>query len=321
MGDGRRAPAAGDVQRVACIGAGVIGAGWAAHFLARGYDVSAWDPAADGERRLFEIVEAAWPALEDFGLVPGASISRLTFAPSLEDAVSSADFVQESAPERLDLKIELLAELDRATPGDVVIASSTSGYTMSQMQGAAEDPGRLVVGHPFNPPYLIPLVEVAGGSATSATVVDWAEDFYTAAGKEVLRMQREVPGFIANRLQQALWHEALHMIAAGEATVAEIDRSIAAGPGLRWAIMGQCLTFHLAGGDDGMAHMLDHFELEQTNDWTRLPSPALTPELRQAVIEGCTNAADGRSIADLVRLRDRGLVAIIRALNAADVPD
>ena len=305
------------VRRVACIGAGVIGAGWAAHFLARGYEVSAWDPAADAERRLFETVEAAWPWLEELGLAPGAEISRLDFGASPEAAVAAADFVQESAPERLDLKIELLARLDAATPGDIVIASSTSGFSISEMQAGSKNRGRLVVGHPFNPPYLIPLVEVAGGTASEAGALAWAEAFYRSAGKEVIRMRREVPGFIANRLQQALWHEALHMIANGEATVAEIDRSITSGPGLRWASMGPCLTFHLAGGEGGMAHMLDHFEPELAAAWTRLDAPALTPGLRQAVIDGCDAAAGGRSVADLVRQRDRALVAIMRSLEAA----
>ena len=315
--DPKSRPSPGAARRVACIGCGVIGAGWTAHFLARGYDVVAWDPAPDGEANLGALVAAAQPALEDLGLAPAIRSSRLTFAPSLSAACADVAFVQESAPERLDLKIELLAEIDKAAPETVVIASSTSGFPMSEMQTAATHPERLVVGHPFNPPYLIPLVEVVGGKATDAAAVDWAAAFYEAAGKTVIRMRREVPGFIADRLQQALWHEALHMIQAGEATVAEIDRAVAAGPGLRWAIMGHCLTFHLAGGAGGMAKFLDHFDPEVAAPWTRLASPELTPSLREAVVSGCESASDGRSITELARHRDHCLVAVIRALEAA----
>ncbi|MDP6705724.1 MAG: 3-hydroxyacyl-CoA dehydrogenase NAD-binding domain-containing protein [Alphaproteobacteria bacterium] len=310
-------PAPDAVGRVACIGCGVIGAGWAAHFLSRGYDVVAWDPAPDAGAKLGELIAAARPALADLGLPLDAASSRLTFAPSLAAACAEVDFVQESAPERLELKVTLLSEIDRATPADVVIASSTSGFLMTELQTGAANPERLVVGHPFNPPYLMPLVEVVGGDATDCAAVDWAAAFYEAAGKIVLRMRREVPGFIADRLQQALWHEALHMIEAGEATAAEIDRSIAAGPGLRWAIMGHCLTYHLAGGEGGMAQFLDHFDPEVAAPWTRLASPELTPALRQALVASCESASGARSIAELVQHRDRCLVAVMRALEAA----
>jgi len=311
----RLAPSA--VRRVACIGCGVIGAGWTAHFLARGYEVIAWDPAPGAEAKLGELILAARPALKDLGLNFDAAPLRLTFAPSLSAACSEAAFVQESAPERLELKTKLLAEIDRATPENVVIASSTSGFLMSELQSDATHPERMVVGHPFNPPYLIPLVEVVGGKATDAAAVDWAAAFYETTGKTVIRMRREVPGFIADRLQQALWHEALHMIQAGEATVAEIDRSIATGPGLRWAIMGHCLTFHLAGGEGGMEQFLDHFDPEVAAPWTRLASPELTPALREAVITGCEDITGGRSIAELIQYRDRCLVAVMRALETA----
>ncbi|MET9772570.1 3-hydroxyacyl-CoA dehydrogenase NAD-binding domain-containing protein [Streptomyces sp. NPDC006415] len=302
-----------DVRRVACVGAGVIGGGWAAHFLARGYDVTAWDPAPDAAVRLRRLIAAAWPALEQLGLADGASQDRLTVTTTLEEAVAEAQFVQESAPEKLDLKRDLLARLDAAAPAGTVIASSTSGYPMTDMQTEAADPGRLVVGHPFNPPYLIPLVEVVGGERTAPATVDWASRFYAVAGKSVITMDREVPGFIANRLQEALWREALHMVASGEATVAEIDASITEGPGLRWAVMGPMLTFALAGGEGGMAHMLDHFGPSLKSPWTRLEAPELDRALYDAVVAGCEEAADGRSIADLVAERDRGVIDVLRA--------
>ncbi|MFC9737240.1 3-hydroxyacyl-CoA dehydrogenase NAD-binding domain-containing protein [Streptomyces noursei] len=301
------------VRRVACIGAGVIGGGWVAHFLARGYDVTAWDPADDAEDKLRRLVAAAWPALEQLGLADGASPDRLTVAPTLAEAVADADFVQESAPEKLELKRSLLGELDAATRPGVVIASSTSGYPMTDMQTTAADPSRLVVGHPFNPPYLIPLVEVVGGTHTDAAAVAWASRFYDVAGKSVITMDRELPGFIANRLQEALWREALHMVANGEATVEDIDASITEGPGLRWAFMGPCLTFALAGGEGGMAHMLDHFGPSLKSPWTRLEAPELDRELRDAMVDGCATAAGDRTYADLVAERDQGVIDVLRA--------
>jgi carnitine 3-dehydrogenase len=315
MSGSRKHPA--EVSTVTCVGAGVIGGGWVAHFLARGYDVVAWDPAPDGGERLRHLVDAAWPALVELGLADGASRNRLVVEPDLAAAVAHADVVQESAPEELDLKVKLLAEVDAVTPPHVVISSSTSGYGMSEMQDKCAHPDRTVVGHPFNPPYLIPLVEVVGGTSTSPDVVQWTADFFTLAGKSVIKMEREVPGFVANRLQEALWREALHMVENGEATVEEIDLSITDGPGLRWALQGPMLTFHLAGGQGGMAHMLDHFGPSLLSPWTRLEAPELTPELRDAVVEGCEREADGRSIDELVAERDKGVIAILRALGRA----
>ncbi|MCF6524688.1 3-hydroxyacyl-CoA dehydrogenase NAD-binding domain-containing protein [Streptomyces sp. JJ36] len=308
------------VRRVACVGAGVIGGGWVAHYLARGYRVTAWDPAADAAARLRRLVDAAWPALEQLGLAEDASPDRLTFAGSLAEAVAGAEFVQESAPEDLALKRELLAELDATTPPGVVIASSTSGFPMTEMQTAAAGPGRLVVGHPFNPPYLVPLVEVAGGERTDPAAVTWASRFYEAAGKSVVTLDRELPGFLANRLQEALWREALHMVANGEATVRDIDASITEGPGLRWAFMGPCLTFALAGGEGGMAHMLDHFGPSLRSPWTRLEAPPLDDGLRAALVDGCAEAADGRTHAQLVAERDQGVIDVLRATGRLPRP-
>jgi carnitine 3-dehydrogenase len=303
------------VRTVACIGAGVIGGGWVAYFLARGFDVRAWDPAPDAESRLRGLVDAAWPALVELGLAPGASRDNLTVTSDLATAVADADLVQESAPEQLALKRELLAAIDAAAAPHVVIASSTSGYGMTEMAVDAASPHRLVVAHPFNPPYLIPLVEVVGGEKTDPEVVSWTADFFRHIGKSVITLAREVPGFVANRLQEALWREALHMVANGEATVEEIDASITEGPGLRWAFHGPMLTFHLAGGPGGMAHMLDHFGPSLLEPWTRLAAPELTPELRDRVVGGCEEEAGSRTIADLVRERDRALVDILRALG------
>ena len=304
------------VRTVACVGAGVIGGGWVAYFLARGFAVRAWDPAPDAETRLRELVDAAWPALTELGLWPGASVDNLTVTTELAAAVADADVVQESAPEQLELKRGLLAAIDAATPAHIVVASSTSGFGMTEMATEARTPERLVVAHPFNPPYLIPLVEVVGGEKTTADVVEWTAGFFRHVGKSVIVMDREVPGFIANRLQEALWREALHMVANGEATVEQIDASITDGPGLRWAFHGPMLTFHLAGGAGGMAHMLDHFGPSLLSPWTRLEAPELTPELRDRVVRGCEDEAGSRTIADLVRERDRALVELLRMKHA-----
>jgi carnitine 3-dehydrogenase len=303
------------VSSVAVVGTGVIGAGWAAHFLRTGFDVAAWDPGDGAAERLTASVRHAWPVLEKLGLRPGASLSRLRFAGSLAEAVDGAGFVQESAPEVLDLKIKLLAELDAAAPHNVVIGSSTSGFLMSDMATAARTPGRLVVAHPFNPPYLIPLVEVVGGRSTDPAAVAWAERFYRHTGKVCLTMDREVPGFVADRLQEALWREALHMVDSGQATVRQIDDAITWGPGLRWALMGPMLTFHLAGGAGGMAHMLDHFGPALLEPWTRLTAPELTPRLRDLVVAGVEEEAGGASIADLEAQRDGFLVDLLELIE------
>lgn len=304
-----------DVRTVAIVGTGVIGGGWAAHFLRMGYDVVAWDPGPGAAERLTALVEGAWPALQRLGLRDGASTDRLRFAGSLAEAAGAAQFVQESAPEVLDTKIELLAEIDAVTPPDVVIGSSTSGFMMSDMAVRAKTPGRFVVGHPFNPPYLIPLVEIVGGRDTDPAAVTWAERFYSATGKVCLTMDREVPGFVGNRLQEALWREALHMIDSGQATVQQIDDSIAYGPGLRWALMGPMLTFHLAGGQGGMAHMLDHFGPALQEPWTRLTAPELTPRLRDLVVGGVGESVGDVAVPQLERRRDEFLADLLMLLD------
>jgi carnitine 3-dehydrogenase len=305
------------VRTIACVGSGVIGGGWVAYFLARGFRVRARAPAPDAGARLRTIVEAAWPALTELGLADGAALGNLTVDDELATAVGAADYVQESAPEQLDLKRRLLADIAAATGEQVVVGSSTSGYGMTEMAADTASAHRLVVAHPFNPPYLIPLVEVVGGERTAPDVVKWTAEFFRHIGKSVITLDREVPGFIANRLQEALWREALHMVANGEATVEQIDASITEGPGLRWAFHGPMLTFHLAGGPGGMAHMLDHFGPSLLAPWTRLAAPELTPELRDAVVRGCAEEAGSRTIADLVRERDRRLVDLLRVLGQA----
>ncbi|WP_166971523.1 3-hydroxyacyl-CoA dehydrogenase NAD-binding domain-containing protein [Brevibacterium atlanticum] len=300
------------ITTVTCIGAGTIGGGWAAYFLAQGYRVKIWDPAPDAAEKFSRLLDAAWPALAELDMVAGADPTAWSIHTDLAEAVAGTGFVQESAPEDLALKRGLLAQIDAVCDPSVVIGSSTSGYSMTEMATEAVHSERLVVGHPFNPPYLIPLVEVVGGEQSSATAVDWAAGFYSHIGKSVIRMDREVPGFIANRLQEAQWREALHMVEHGEATVEQIDRSITDGPGLRWPFQGPMLTFHLAGGEGGMAHMLDHFGPSLKSPWTRLTAPELSQALRDDVVAGCDVEAGERTIPELVAHRDAGIIALRR---------
>jgi carnitine 3-dehydrogenase len=303
------------VRRVGVVGAGVIGGGWAMHYLRMGLDVDVYDPGAGAHDALLRMRDRIWPLMERMGLRAGADPDRLVLHADLASAVCDADVIQENAPENSAVKRKVLADIDRAARPDTVIASSTSGFGMTLLQADCVRPERCVVGHPFNPPYLIPLVEVVGGDRTDPAAVNWLTEFYAAVGKRPLRLSRELPGFVGNRLQEALWREALHMVAAGEATVEEIDEAIVYGPGLRWAQMGPCLTFHLAGGAAGMAHMLDHFGAALLEPWTRLTAPPLTKELRQRMIDGCDREAAGRSVAELEQLRDDFLAELLALLE------
>ncbi|HEX6102146.1 MAG TPA: L-carnitine dehydrogenase [Alphaproteobacteria bacterium] len=304
------------IRRVALVGGGVIGSGWAARALAHGLDVVATDPAPGAEGKMRAAVENAWPALQRVGLKPGADLKRLRFVASVEEAVAEADFVQESAPEREDLKRKLHAQIDAAAKPEVVIASSSSGLLPSRFQADCRHPERVVVGHPFNPVYLLPLVEVLGGEKTSADAIDRAMAFYRSIGMHALKVRTEVPGYIADRLQEALWREALHMVGEGVATTAEIDDSIRFGPGLRWSFFGTCLIFHMAGGDEGMKHMLAQFGPALELPWTKLKAPKLTDELFQRMVEGTQAQAQGRSVKELERFRDDCLIAVQEAIAA-----
>ncbi|MGB1829308.1 MAG: 3-hydroxyacyl-CoA dehydrogenase NAD-binding domain-containing protein, partial [Paracoccaceae bacterium] len=292
-----------------------IGAGWAAHFLARGYDVCAYihDPK---ERESFDaILDTAWISLSALGLEKGASRDRLSVTSDLNMAVQDTDFIQESAPERIEIKQALYKTLGEIVPSHVVIGSSTSGLTMTDIQQNCATPERCVIGHPFNPPYLLPLVEIVGGKQTSPDAVAWAGKFYEAAGKSPLIMKKEIPGFVATRLQEALWREALHMVANGEATPADIDNALMNGPAPRMAVQGQCMAFHVACGEGGMATNLDQFGPALKLPWTRLEAPELTQELRDRMVEGCNAIAGTQRFEDMAAKRDAQIVAVLRAIR------
>ncbi len=307
------------IRTLAVVGTGVIGAGWAARALAHGLDVVAWDPAPGWQERLASAVGNAWPALEKVGLYAGASPDRLRCADSLGAACRAADFIQESAPERLALKQSLLEEIDAEAPPDIIIASSTSGLLPTELQSRCRHPQRLVVGHPFNPVYLLPLVEVLGGRQTSSESIDLAIAFYRELGMHPLKVRTEIEGFLSDRLQEALWRELLHLVNDGVATTEELDAAIVYGPGLRWAFMGTCLTFHLAGGDAGMEDFMKQFGPALKLPWTRLEAPELTDELVARMAEGTRRQSAGKTVKELERLRDDCLIAIMQALKCYEI--
>lgn len=300
------------VKHICCIGAGPIGGGWAAHFLAQGYTVTSYLHDAAEHDALMRLINNAWSSLQEIGLADGASLDNFNWTTDLAEAVTGAGFIQESIPEVLKLKQSLYQTLGDLVDPNVVIASSTSGLSMTDIQANCATPERTVVAHPFNPPYLLPLVEMIGGEKTSAHCVEWTEAFYKVAGKSPLVMKKEIPGFIATRLQEAIWREALHMVANGEATVEQIDQAVVNGPGPRWALMGPCEIFHVGGGEGGMAYCLDQFGPALKLPWTRLVAPELTDELRNAMVDGCVDMTDGEDFASLSKKMNDGLVAIAK---------
>ena len=300
------------VRNITCIGAGPIGGGWAAHFLAQGYQVTSYLHDASEYDALMRLLETAWVSLEQIGLADNASLDNFQYTTDLVEATKNAEFIQESVPEVLKLKQGLYKTLGDIVDANVVIASSTSGLSMTDIQANCATPERTVVAHPFNPPYLLPLVEMIGGENTSAECIAWTERFYRVSGKSPLVMKKEIPGFIATRLQEAIWREALHMVANGEATVEQIDAAVVNGPGPRWALMGPCEIFHIGGGEGGMAYCLDQFGPALKLPWTRLVAPELTAELRQAMIDGCAEMTEGQDFASLSRKMNDGLVKIAK---------
>jgi carnitine 3-dehydrogenase len=307
-----------DVRRVAVVGTGVIGASWAALFLARGLDVGASDPAPDAEERLRADVAAHFAALDP---VPGAALERLTFTADAADAAAQADFVQENGPEREDVKHPLYAVLDTAARPDVVLASSSSGLLPSAIaRGCPAHPERVVVGHPFNPPHLIPLVEVVPGEKTTEDTVERATAFYAALGKRPIRLRQEVPGHVANRLQAALWQEAYSLVERGVASVADIDTAIANGPGLRWAVLGPFVNQHLSGGPGGLAHVLEHLGPPTEQWWRDLGQVSLTPQLVATLVAGVDEELAGVDQAELVARRDAVLTALLAAKARTALP-
>jgi carnitine 3-dehydrogenase len=303
------------IRRIAVVGTGVIGASWAAYYLSRGFDVVATDPAPDAEANLHKYVDSAWPALAKAGLTAGASRDRLTFTASMGRALADADLVQENAPERAEFKVKLFAEMDRAAPPDSILASSSSGITMDVMQSGCQHPERCVIGHPFNPPHIVPLVEVVGGAKTSEEVIERAMSFYASIGKKPIRLRKALPGHAANRLQAALYKEMLHLIQDGVLSVADADIAVCYGPGLRWGVMGQSLQWHLGGGAGGIRHFMDHLMDPLVAMMKDLQMPDVTPALKQTIIGDVAEEARGRSVEQLAEAENEVLLGLL-ALRA-----
>src|SRR6516162_4660243 len=310
------------IRRISVVGTGVIGASWAAYYLSRGFDVVATDPAPNAEANLRKYVDNAWPALAKAGLSAGASRQRLTFTANMSQALANADLVQENAPERPDFKIKLFAEMDQAAPSDAIIASSSSGITMDVMQSACKHPERCVVGHPFNPPHIVPLVEVVGGAKTSEDTIERAMSFYGSIGKKPIRLHKAIPGHAANRLQAALYKEILSLIQQGVLDVADADIAVSYGPGLRWGVMGQSLQWHLGGGAGGIHHFMEHLMPGLEGLMKGLQMPDITPALKQTVVDGVLKEARGRSVEQLATEENEVMLGVLalRAKAGKSIP-
>jgi 3-hydroxyacyl-CoA dehydrogenase len=300
------------IRRIAIVGAGVIGASWAAEYLARGFDIIATDPAPNAEANLRKYIDEAWKDLMNIGRTKGASRDRLTFTTDLKEALSKADFVQENGPERPDFKIKLFAQMDEVTPVDSLIASSSSGITPSVIQSKCKRPERVLVGHPFNPPHIIPLVEVVGGTKTSPDAVEQALAFYAAIGKKPVHLKKELAGHVANRLQAALYREVMYLIQHDVLSVEDADVAVSYGPGLRWGVMGPSLQWHLGGGAGGIKHFMDHLMDPLAAIIKSLGTPDITPQLKQMIVEGVLHEAGKRSVNELAQKENELLTGLLR---------
>jgi 3-hydroxybutyryl-CoA dehydrogenase len=308
----------GGIETVAVIGAGTIGASWAALFLARGLEVDVYDPSDEAERYVGDYLETAWPSLEKLGLTQTAAPRKPSFFATPEEAVRRAQFVQESVPERLDVKHDVYRRIEPQLAPEAIVASSASGLLVREMQVGWSDPGRFILAHPFNPPHLIPLVELLANQRTAEGVLDRAERFYGACGKATIRLNKEVPGHVANRLQAALWREAIHLVVEGVASVEDVDKAVWAGPGLRWSVMGPHMLFSLASGGHGMDKFCERYRDSFHRWWESLGAPELTPEVGAALADGIAREEAGRDFQTLASLRDAKLVAVMRSLREAD---
>lgn len=304
-----------DISHCAVLGAGVIGASWAALFLASGRSVAVFDPDEAAERHVRAYIEQAWPAMTELGLTDRGAPHRISFHTSAPEAVAGAGFIQENVPERLPVKQETFALIEPVLDKGAIVASSASGLTLGQMQSGWSDPARFVLGHPFNPPHLIPLVEVMGNDRTAPGVVEAAEAFYADIGKVTIRMKKEIPGHVANRLQAAVWREAIHLVQTGVASVGDVDKAMSAGPGLRWAAMGPTTLFGLGAGPGGLAAFCDHFAGTFNGWWDGLGTPHLTPEVTGLLVAGLKEATGEATVDELAAERDARIVALQKALR------
>lgn len=304
------------INTIGIVGSGVIGASWSALFLASGYDVINYDPDPDNASKTKAYIDQAWGSLNDLGLiVDGASPSRIRYVDQVAAAVEGADFIQESVPERIDIKHETYRLMEPALGQDAIVATSSSGLLIKDMQAAWQDPSRFILGHPFNPPHLIPLVELLGNEKTAPDVLDRAAAFYENCGKETIRVMKEVPAHVANRLQAALWREAISLVAEGVASVEDVDKAVTAGPGLRWSVMGPHMLFSLGSGGGGIGTFCDRFGPSFKTWWQTMGTPELTPDVIAMLEKGIADEENGRDFKTLAEERDQKLIAAQRAMK------
>ncbi|MEM6415379.1 MAG: 3-hydroxyacyl-CoA dehydrogenase NAD-binding domain-containing protein [Pseudomonadota bacterium] len=306
---------ANSISTVGIVGCGLIGIGWTSIFLSKGYRVIATDIDGDAEQRIKSEVEKTWQDLVRLGISDDASPDKLEFNASLKDTCNSVDFIQENSPDVVDLKQSLLETIDRFAPPDIIISSSTSGIEKQVLDNRCRHKDRVIVGHPFHPVHLMPLVEIVASEAAAPI----AESFYEGVGKSVVVLEKDVPGFIANRFQEAIWREALHMVSAGEATPAQIDRAIVNGPGLRWPILGPFMARELGCGYGGIdALIAEEYDDPMPESWSRTPLPKMTPDLEKAMREGSEVLCAGKSYSERVTERDKKIMAILEARRGPD---
>lgn len=303
-----------DIENIGIVGSGVIGSSWSALFLAAGHAIINFDPDPDNADKTNRYIDKAWRNLDDLGLVKsGASPDRIRYVGSAADAVADAHFVQENVPERMDIKHEIFKEIEPALPKGTIVATSSSGLILGEMQQAWQDPARFILGHPFNPPHLIPLVELLGNDKTADGVLDEAAMIYENAGKETIRVLKEVPAHVANRLQAALWREAISLVAQGVASVEDVDKAVTAGPGLRWSVMGPHMLFSLGSGGGGIGTFCERFGPSFHTWWDSMDDPRLTPDIIAMLKSGVEDEEAGRSFDELAAERDAKLIAAMKA--------
>jgi carnitine 3-dehydrogenase len=302
-----------NIERTAVLGAGVIGASWTALFAAAGMAVNVYDPSPTTPKDVSDYVERAWPVLLELGLAKDGEKGEIRFFDTAGDAVKDTQFVQENVPENIEIKHALFREIEPHLSPECIVSSSASGLMVSEMQEGWEDPSRFILGHPFNPPHLIPLVELLGNDKTAEGVLAAAEVFYEKIGKITIRVRREIPGHVANRLQAALWREAIHLVETGVTTVEDADKAVWAGPGLRWAAMGPHMLFHLAAGPGGLEEFCKRYKPSFDRWWDGLGRPELTPEVSQQLVEGVHLEANGKKLDNLAADRDALIVAMLKA--------
>jgi 3-hydroxybutyryl-CoA dehydrogenase len=304
--------------QIGLLGTGVIGSSWAALFLARGHQLTAFDPSPESTEKTKAYIVKAWQQLQQIGaVVDGVNPDAIRFVPNPEDAVEGADFIQENVPERLPVKIETYQRIEPHLKDNAIVATSASGLLLKEMQNGWKDPSRFLLGHPFNPPHLIPLVELLGNKHTDPAILDRAAEFYESCGKVTIRVKKEVPAHVANRLQAALWREAIHLVAEGVASVEDVDKAVTAGPGLRWSVMGPHMLFGLGSGGGGIEEFCKRYGDSFDRWWDSLGAPQLDDDLIKRLAEGLADEEKGRSFEHLSALRDKRLIAVLRAFTEA----